>query len=298
MVRWIDLEAQTAENLELLRERFDFHPLALEDCLHLDQRPKLEEFDDVLFIVTHGFSCPEERVTKLDPHELHSFLGRGYLVTVHAEPLAELETAWKRVSQKPQLGTRGADFLYYLVADGMVHGANFPILDKIAEELELLTEKVLSTPRREHMARIFALKHELGVMRRAPQREVVVSVSKFAEGISERNSVYFRDMYYLVRIVEAVDSNRELLTNGMEAYLVGVESHQRDHEVSHPHERGLPAAQLRGGLLRSELRRPPRDGGLDALARAHDFHDRALRDHPRRHGHLVQDEALALNHQA
>ena len=74
-LRWIDLVAQDAAQLELLRQRFDFHPLAIEDCAHLDQRPKLEEYRDCLFLVTQGFACPGEQVHELELHELHAFLG-------------------------------------------------------------------------------------------------------------------------------------------------------------------------------------------------------------------------------
>lgn len=235
VIRWIDLQDQDAESLELLRARFDFHPLAIEDCSHLDQRPKLEEYGEVLFVVTHGFCCGAERAVALEPLELHAFLGTNFLVTVHQAPVPELEAAWRRVVQKPALARRGADFLYHLVADAMVD-ANFPFIDKITDELESLTEEVLHEPRREHLARIFALKKELATMRSvlAPQREVATALAKLGDeddgAISERNSAYFRDMYdHLVRIVEAIDANRELLKNGTDAYLSAVSN--RTNEV-------------------------------------------------------------------
>jgi len=232
IVRWIDLEAQDADSLELLRSRFDFHPLAIEDCLHLDQRPKVEEFGAVVFVVTHGFLCPEAEVKKLEPLELHSFLGPGYLVTVHQEPLPQLDAAWKRALAKPILGTRGADFLHYLVVDHLVD-SNFPILDKFSEELETLEEAVLWTPSRAHLARIFALKHELAIMRRvlSPQRDVVLMLAKLDdEHVSPRNAAYYRDVYdHLVRISESIDSNRDLLGSTMDAYLSSVSN--RTNEI-------------------------------------------------------------------
>lgn len=235
VTRWMDLVDQDADSLELLRARFDFHPLAIEDCSHLDQRPKLEEYSDVLFVVTHGFCCGEGPVREIEALELHAFLGARFLVTVHQAPVPELDAAWKRVEQKPTLARRGADFLYHLVADAMVD-ANFPLIDKITEELERLTEEVLSEPAREHLARIFALKKELATMRSvlAPQREVATALAKLGDeddgAIAERNGAYFRDMHdHLVRIVEAIDANRELLKNGTDAYLSAVSN--RTNEV-------------------------------------------------------------------
>src|SRR5689334_14757377 len=90
-LRFIDLAEAEGSSLELLRERFRFHPLAIEDCAHLDQRPKLEEYGDHLFLVTQGFTCKGDKVRELELHELHAFLGERYLVTVHASPVPALE---------------------------------------------------------------------------------------------------------------------------------------------------------------------------------------------------------------
>src|SRR5262249_23621970 len=84
VLRWINLQAQDLAQLELLRERFDFHPLPIEDCAHFDQRPKLEEYRDCLFLVTQGFLCVGAPLRELALHEMHSFLGTSYLVTVHS----------------------------------------------------------------------------------------------------------------------------------------------------------------------------------------------------------------------
>src|SRR5687767_12336211 len=160
VLRWVDLAAPEAAHLELLRERFDFHPLTIEDCAQLDQRPKLEEYRDHIFLVTQGFHSPGDRVDDLHLHELHTFLGEQFLVTVHAESIAALEGAWQRLAGEPKLLERGVDFVYYLVADGLVDD-NFPILDRIADELEELEDSVLSSPQRKDLQRIFELKHHL-----------------------------------------------------------------------------------------------------------------------------------------
>src|SRR5262245_47088755 len=71
VTRWIDLGSGAPPYLELLRQRFDFHPLTLEDCSHLDQRPKLEEYQDYMFLVTQGFASAGERIDDLELQELH-----------------------------------------------------------------------------------------------------------------------------------------------------------------------------------------------------------------------------------
>ena len=232
MLRWVDLTSPDAAQLELLRERFDFHPLTIEDCGHLDQRPKLEEYRDHLFLVTQGFSARGDKVEELELHELHAFLGEHYLVTVHETPIAALEETWQRLSREPKLFERGVDFTYYLVADGIVDD-NFPILDRIADELEELEDSVLSSPRRKDLQRIFELKHHLVSMRKvlSPQRDVLGLLTKRGDArVSERTAVYLRDVYdHLVRINESIESSRDLLGNALEAYLSAVG--QRTNEI-------------------------------------------------------------------
>ena len=156
--RWIDLQNQDDAQLELLRAAFDFHPLAIEDCAHLDQRPKLEEYRDHLFIVTQGFYCPGDHVRNLETLELHGFIGERFLVTVHATAIAAIERVFTRLKSDPRPMQRGVDFVYYLLADGMVDDV-FPILDRIADELEELEDAVLASPKHDDLKRIFDLKH-------------------------------------------------------------------------------------------------------------------------------------------
>jgi magnesium transporter len=222
VVRWVALAESDDEALELLRQRFQFHPLAIEDCAHLDQRPKLEEYGDHLFLVTQGFTCPGVRVKNLELHELHAFLGERYLVTVHAGTMQAVNSVWRRVSKDKTPLARGVDFVYYLIADSLVDD-NFPILDRIADELEELEDVVLENPQRSQLSRIFELKRHLVQMRKvlSPQRDTMAMLSRRGDPrIHERTSLYFRDVYdHLSRINESIEANRDLLGNALDAYL-------------------------------------------------------------------------------
>ena len=231
-LRWIDLRGQDAPQLELLRARFDFHPLAIEDCGHQDQRPKVEEYRDHLFLVTQGFFCPGEAVRNLELQELHAFLGERYLVTVHLTEIRALEQAWRRLATDPSLFERGVDFAYYLVVDGIVDD-NFPILDRVADELVELEDSILADSKPEDLERIFELKRHLVTMRKvlSPQRDVLGLLSRRGyQHISERTAIYLRDVYdHLLRINESVEANRDLLANTLEAYLSTVS--RRTNEI-------------------------------------------------------------------
>jgi magnesium transporter len=232
VLRWIDLRDQDAPQLELLRERFDFHPLAIEDCAHLDQRPKLEEYHDHLFLVTQGFACPDQKVSELELQELHAFLGERFLVTVHVGEIGALEEVWRRLAGDPRLFSRGVDFVYYLVADGMVDDI-FPILDIVADELDEIEDGVLASPDRGDLLRIFELKRHLVDMRKvlSPQRDAFGMLAKRGDPrVGERTALYLRDVYdHLVRINESIEAGRDLLGNALDAYLSAVG--QRTNEI-------------------------------------------------------------------
>jgi magnesium transporter len=124
------------------------------------------------------------------------------------------------------------DFVYYLVADGIVDD-NFPILDRIADELDELEDSVLARPRADDLHRIFELKRHLVAMRKvlSPQRDVFGLIAKRGDPrISERTAFYLRDVYdHLVRINESIEGNRDLLGNALDAYLSAVG--QRTNEI-------------------------------------------------------------------
>lgn len=252
---WVDLRVDEP-GLERLRTAFGFHPLAIEDCKVFDQRPKLEEYRDHVFLVTQSFASgpPEagadagpgahrssnggaraERPSGVDPglqlFELHAFLGKNYLVTVHASEIAALEQVWARVTNNPSLLERGVDFVYYLIASRLVE-ANFPLLDAITDELEQIEDRVLSAPVRTDLTRIFELKRRLVSMRKvlSPQRDTMVMLTRRGDArVSERSSHYFRDVHdQLVRLNESIEANRDLLANALDAYLSAMSNRTND----------------------------------------------------------------------
>jgi magnesium transporter len=171
-------------------------------------------------------------VRRLSLHEVHAFLGERYLVTVHADTVPALDEVWRRVSiDKVALG-RGADFVYYLIADSVVD-STFPILDRIEDELEELEDVVLENPKSEQLRRIFKLKRHLVAMRKvlSPQRDTMAMLARRGDArVSERTSLYLRDVYdHLSRINESIEAKRDLLGNALDAYLSSVSN--RTNEI-------------------------------------------------------------------
>jgi magnesium transporter len=229
--KWIDVLAPTEEGMMRLADRYGLHRLAVEDCLHLDQRPKLEEYPNHQFIVVQGFTAGKD-ICDLTLHEHHFFLGPDWLISVHEFPFDAHDEVRRRVETDPRATIeRGVDFILYLLADTLID-RQFPILDSFSEELEDLEVAIFEQADKHQLQRIFELKRMLVHFRRvlSPQRDVVgLMARRGIPHVQERTTLYFRDVYdHLVRLYEQIDAGRDLLGNAMDGYLSMVANKTND----------------------------------------------------------------------
>ncbi|MFN0063579.1 MAG: magnesium transporter CorA family protein [Myxococcaceae bacterium] len=221
--KWIDVEAQDEAVMARLGNRLGLHPLAVEDALHFDQRPKLEDYPNHLFFVLHGHRKAEAAEdASLEPYELHFYLGTDWLLTVHDVGVLPLDAEWAHVGLDCAMTlSRGADFVAYQVADAVVSD-HFPLLDKLSDDADNLWDAIFEGgPSQEKSGRVFGLKRMLSSVRRllAPQRDVLAILSR--EGVRHvqtKHAIYFRDVYdHLVRVHEQLEDAREQVTSALEA---------------------------------------------------------------------------------
>src|SRR5919112_70305 len=143
-LRWINIERPRAVDQAWLEERFEFHPLDYEDVFSRNQRPKVDEYDDYLFIVLH-FPAYDKKVSRLNAAELDLFVGPDYLITVQNEPLQAVEYLFDRVRSNEELRedlfSKGPGFLLYRIVDDSVD-ASFPMLRKMGNKLERIEEEI------------------------------------------------------------------------------------------------------------------------------------------------------------
>jgi magnesium transporter len=232
-VRWVDIVEHDAAALEQLRERFGFHPLAIEDCASFEMRSKLEEYDSHLFVVLHTFTADPEDPTDIQIHEIHAFLSENYLVTVHDNPVPACEAVWERAARDRTILSRGPCWALYMNADTMVD-ATFPILEQIADELERVEESVLGDFEEEDLAVVFQIKRTLATMRRVvrPVRDVVGILHRRSDDprVRPRTALYLRDVYdHVLRVAETIEEARDLATTAMDAYQTTISN--RTNEV-------------------------------------------------------------------
>jgi magnesium transporter len=218
---WIDL-APTPEGMAFLARRFGFHPLALEDCLHEDQRAKLEIYPDALFAVVHRLS-PTPDDSGLAVTELNAFLTAEALVTVHSAPVQELDVVFDRCRAEPGPLTRGPDFVLYQVHDAITD-LHFALVDHLSDDAEDLAEEVTSGEAGPNVAeRIMQARRQHTLIRRrvGPQRELFAALARPGLGlVRDQTAVYFRDVVdHSMRLAEEIDAGRELLATTMETFL-------------------------------------------------------------------------------
>jgi len=215
---WLDLQEPTSTDLGLLRDPFGFHPLTVEDSEKFGQRPKVEDYENFVFLVAYGFSPDEDGLV-----EVHCFYSEHYLVTVRRDESPALDALRARYKRDRSLFPDGPRLLYE-VLDGLVDSF-FPVLEQLDDRLEVIEEHMFASPKPEQLEDIFHMKRRLVHLRRvvAPQRDVLARLTGAGAelpGLTVEDERYFRDVYdHLVRLTEAIDGNRELMNAAIDAYL-------------------------------------------------------------------------------
>src|SRR5512142_2118802 len=164
-VRFVDCLTSTAEERALLRERFAFHPVTIDDCAQYDVRARFEPYDDHVFIVVHALRAEPTDANDLDARELHAFLASNYLVLVHDEPIEAIDAVWRRLVQDVHVARRGPAFFFYLMTDAMT-AAVFPWIEQIIDRIEQGEDHLLGKPSSKVLREAFVIRHLLASIRR------------------------------------------------------------------------------------------------------------------------------------
>src|SRR6188472_29863 len=201
-LRWVNVERPGALERAWLEDHFDFHALDLEDVLSRNQRPKIDVYDDYLFIVLH-FPVFDPQVGRLGTGELDLFVGPDYLVTIPNQPLQPVEYLFERCRSKEemreQLFSRGSGYLLYRLVDDSF-GYCFPMLRKIGNKLDALEDDIFEGRSEEVVRDISNVKQEIINFRKVirPQRPVLRDLEEAKHSFLTREGadleVYFDDV--------------------------------------------------------------------------------------------------------
>ena len=216
-VTWTDIENPNSEDIEHLRRNFNFHPLDLEDCLSKIERPKIDEYDDYLFIVMHFPIYDHDREIS-QPSEVDFFIGATYLVTIHdgrLKPLIQLfEDCHAYEQTRRRHMSAGASRLLHSVIDKLVDYC-FPILAQVDHNIQTIEDEVFSQNMRQIVQRISVVRRDIIALRRIikPQLPIVANLEHVDRPfIREDLDVYFGDIHdHLQKAWEELEDQREVL---------------------------------------------------------------------------------------
>ncbi len=218
---WLDLVQPDAAELALLTDVFKFHPLAVEDSLREQQRPKVESYGTYYFIVFYAASYDDDD-EKLRTLPVHLFVGPRFLVSIHRDELPVLtETAQRWQAPSSPLG-RTVGALVYALLDAIVDDY-FPLIDQFADRVEALEEQIFEQFDEAAIQTIFGLKKDLLALRRtmSPERDVMnMLLRREVPVFSNEDVVYLQDVYdHLIRVTDTVDTYRDLLSSALDSFL-------------------------------------------------------------------------------
>lgn len=217
---WVDFSGETPEASLPVLESFGFHPLAIDDALQEIHSPKVDDWDEYLYIVLNYMMVSADWESAID--ELDVFVGRNYIVTHHDQPMDFVDEVWALYLRDPRHAHEGADHLLYRLADNLVTHY-MPIVERVDEALDEIEDQVFDRPSPATLQHLFTLKRLLLTMRRVtlPQREVLNKLARDDfRVIDPRDRIFFRDIYdHLVRVHDLNESLRDLAGGVLDTYL-------------------------------------------------------------------------------
>ena len=227
---WVGLHEPDRSELDAVAEVFGLHPLAVEDAVKAHQRPKLERYEDSLFLILKTLWYVDEE-DAVETGEINMFVGPDFVITVRHGEGGSLHRARIALEDREQVLAHGPSAVVYAVCDEVVD-AYEAVAEELQEDVDEVEISVFSEERTNDAARIYVLKRELAEVRRAvyPLREPINRFTNgVVRGIHAEAGPYFRDVGdHLSRVSETVDSLDSLLSTAFEAHMAQISIQQND----------------------------------------------------------------------
>ena len=225
-VTWINIDGlHQIEILEKLGECYGFHPLVLEDILNTDQRPKMEDYGDYLYIVLRMLNYNDKN-SEIETEQVSLILGPNFVFSFQEKEGDVFDPVRERIRNgKGRIRKMGADYLAYALLDSIVDNY-FMIMEKLGETIEFLEEELVTHPAPETLQTIHQLKRELIFLRKAvwPLREVISGLERGELVlVKETTRIYLRDVYdHTIQVIDTIETFRDMISGMLDIYLSSV----------------------------------------------------------------------------
>lgn len=224
VVVWADVHEPTEADADVLRTGFRFHELAIEDALQTMHHPKVESYQDYLYLVLHGIDfSPDEHA--FGTHDTDFFVGPRFLVTVHDGRRRSIRHVGELCERSGHIMAEGPVALLHRIVDTMVDHYR-PEVDSLEDRIDALEDLVIESPGGTRTGEILALKRDVASLRRIviPQRDVVSRLARREFDIVNQEMAYrFRDVYdQFVRMSDDAMIFQDRMTGILDAHLSSV----------------------------------------------------------------------------
>ncbi|UCG31410.1 MAG: magnesium/cobalt transporter CorA [candidate division WOR-3 bacterium] len=222
-VTWINVDGiHDVDIIEKIGENYGVHPLLLEDILNTEQRPKIEDFEDYIFLVLKMLAFDEkEHEVKIE--QVSFVIGPNYVISFQEKEGDVFDPVRERIrNAKGRIRRMGADYLAYALLDAIVDSYFF-ILEKIGDKIEGLEEDLIANPDAKTLQTIHYLKREMIFLRRSvwPLREVISGMSRKESAlIKESTEIFLRDVYdHTIQVIDTIENFRDMVSGMLDIYL-------------------------------------------------------------------------------
>lgn len=225
-MRWVVCVEPTPAEIDELAATFDIHPLAVEDIQTRNQRPKVDEYEDrkQIFVVLFA-AVRQTDGGHVTLREVHILVGPDYVVTITDAEIPAISALASLCGRRDDILAKGPGKLFYRLSDAVID-SYFPILDDLDATIDDLETAIIERADQSTIREIFSVKRELNLMRRVlgPQRDLLQGLAgPHGPLLGGEGQLYLRDVYdHAVRIVEQVDSYRDIVTSALDVYLSSV----------------------------------------------------------------------------
>ncbi len=232
-VTWIHINGiHDVQTLEELGTIFGLHPLTLEDILNSDQRPKMEDFCEYVYIVLKAFHSDDDQANEIHSEQISIVLGRSFVISFQEKETDIFKPVRERIrAGKGRLRKSGADYLAYALIDSIVDNY-FAILEQIGERIEILEESLIRSPSTQTLQAIQHLKREMIFLRKAvwPLRETISSLERTGcQLVQESTDVYLKDIYdHTIQVIDTIETFRDMLSGILDIYLSSISNRMNE----------------------------------------------------------------------
>lgn len=228
---WLDITIDgqdlSQEYVSLLADGFKVHELSIEDCIFPQYHPKVEEFEEYLFIAMHGIRQSIKDFSNFDDNifELDLIIGKNFIITVHTYEIPLIESIYEKAIIKPQVEMKNLETLLYNIFHKVILSYE-TITDKINDTIDDIEDKVMKNPTKALMHEIFILKQALLNLRKViePQKHIYLYFTRETLSfVAKKYIAYFRDIYFQYdRTNQSIGAYSQLIGNILEVYISGI----------------------------------------------------------------------------